>query len=412
VGDDVSNFWPGPGRALQAHLDLFRYVDRAHDWITANAGGVTETQLAAAPATLRQRLRLMTSMAQIVTDDGTTVSNQPDEPAAVLSQGNVNRGVGQVNTEWEILNQGETHYVSHHIMSMCAAAAEQAGDEPLFPTDLPCPQGLIVFEYPLLIPDLHPETGEIVPMLTMPIRAIAWGQNPTVFTPKNDGSGLSVPMPGIFYGLYTDENAWRTLFLPSVEKALPDEWENFKEVYADPDATLHDRDPIWCIDTSAWSYSVPWQRSASLAPVSAMEQGEIHQTVAHIRRFMLALWRFCWQRILIPQTYKPTRHEQKRALRAGVTLEDGYVKILRLRRHVEAEARGEHVDESDPLSYDHSWIVRGHPRRQHYATLGPARNPDGSFNVDSHRLIWIDPYQKGNPFVAPTVGHNVTAIVR
>ena len=367
----MTNTWSGPGRALQTHLDLFRYVDRAHAWVVAHADGATEVQLAAAPPTLRQRLRLMTSMAGVVSDDGTSVSTQKDNPNSVLSQGNVTRGVGLINTEYDILNRGETHYVSHNIMATVAAAAEQAGDEPLYPTDPPCPQGLIVFEYPLCIPDLHPETGEIVPDLEMPVRAISWAPSAGVFTPKGDGSGLSVPMPGIFYGLYTDENAWRTLFLPSVERALPDEWTEFKDVYTDADATVYDRDPIWCIDTSGWSYAVPWHRSDQLHPNVAMEHGEIHQTVAYVRRFILALWRFCWQRILIPQTYRPTRHEQKRAIRAGVTLEDGYVKVLRLRRLVEAEARGERPD--GDAFYDHSWIVRGHPRRQWFPSLGPAQ---------------------------------------
>ena len=143
-----------------------------------------------------------------------------------------------------------------------------------------------------------------------------------------------------------------------------------------------------------------------------MEHGETHQTVAYVRRFMLALWRFCWQRILVPETYRPSRHETKRALRAGLTLEDGYVKVLRLRRHVEAELRGETVDAGDPLAYDHQWIVRGHPRRQWFPSLGPARNDDGSFNIDSHRLIWIEPHLKGNPYAPVVIGHNVTAIVR
>ena len=106
---------------------------------------------------------------------------------------------------------------------------------------------------------------------------------------------------------------------------------------------------------------------------------------------------------------QPTGDETGAARR--VKLEDGYVKILRLRRHVEAEARGEKPD-SDPLAYDHQWLVRGHPRRQWFPSLGPARNEDGSFNVDSHRLIWIEPFVKGNPYAPLVIGHNVTAVVR
>jgi hypothetical protein len=409
----VSVMWSGPGRALQFHLDLFRYVDRAHTWIDTHAGGVTVPQLAAAPPTMRQRLRLMSSMAAVLADDGTvngvSVATQRDSDEIVTTQGNINRATGLVNTEYDILNRGETHYVSHHIMATVAAAADQCGDEPLFPTDLPAQQGLIVFEYPLLIPDLHPDTGEIVPELEMPVRAIAWGQSDGVYTPKGDGSGLSVPMPGIFYALYTDAETWRALFVPSIQRVLPDVWAESEDLYTDDPP---DRDPFWCVDSSGWTYAIPWRRSTALGPTEARELGETHQTVAYVRRFLLALWRFQWQRILIPETYRPSRHETKRAHRAGLALEDGYVKVLRLRRHVEAEARGEHVDAGDPLAYDHQWLVRGHPRRQWFPSLGPARNEDGSFNVDSHRLIWIEPHTKGNPYAPLVVGHNVTAVVR
>lgn len=409
----MSVTWSGPGRALQAHLDLFRYVDRAHGWIATNTGGVTAPQLAAAPSTMRQRLRLMTSMARVLEDDGSadgvTVSTQRDDPDNPYTQGNVNRAVGLVNTEWEILNAGETHYVSHHIMATCAAAAEQCGDEPLFPTDLPCRRGLIVFEYPLIIPDLHPATGEMVPELTMPIRAISFAHSDGVYAMTDGQVNTAKQTPGIFYGLYTDAEAFNTLFLPSVARHLPTEYAEYETIFHDNGI---DRDPFWCIDSSGWSYATPWRRSEALAPAAAMEQGEVHQTVGVLRRFLLALWRFQWQRILVPEVYRPSRPEAKRALRAGLTLEDGYVKVLRLRRHVEAEARGESVDAGDPLAYDHQWIVRGHPRRQWFPSLGPARNDDGSFNVDSHRLIWIEPFLKGNPYAPVVIGHNVTAIVR
>ena len=126
---------------------------------------------------------------------------------------------------------------------------------------------------------------------------------------------------------------------------------------------------------------------------------------------MLSYFRLTWQRLLVTQTYKPSRPEQQHALRAGLKLEDGYIKVVRLRRHVEMEARGERVD-GDQLAYDYQWVVRGHPRRQWFPSLGPARNPDGTFNESSHRLIWIDPHVKGNPFGPLVVGNNVTVAVR
>ena len=200
--------WSGPSKALQAHLDLFARVDRAHTWITRHPTA-TLTDLVHAPVTLRQRLSLMTSMADtlgvtVIDHDGQTVGTQRDQPGAVFSQHNLARAVGLVNHEWNVLNEAETHYVSHNIMSTVRAAAEQCGDEPLFPTDLPCPNGLIVFEYPLTIPDLHPKpanharTGDAGPGDRLA---------PQTVHARNPDTGDLDTYDGIFYDLYTDQES-------------------------------------------------------------------------------------------------------------------------------------------------------------------------------------------------------------
>jgi len=337
--------------------------------------------------------------------DGRAMGDQ-DHPGVMATERNLLRAGSLIATEHEMLNKGETHYISHHISTAVAAAAETADDEPLFPTDLPCPHGLMVFEYPLIFPDLHPVTGAVVPELKMPIRAIGWSTQ-TVQV-RNPDTKLLEPNQGIFYAMYTDIEAWKTLFLTSVQEHLPDEWEAHKDLYDTAETT---RDSMWCIDTSGWAFGTSWRRGGGDLPREAFEQGEIHDTVARTRRFLLAMWRFEWQRILVPQVHKPSRAEHRQAARVGMKLEDGYIKVLRLRRHVEAEARGEHVS-GDQLAYDYQWLVRGHPRRQWFPSLGPARNPDGSFNHDSHRLIWIEPFTKGNPYAPLVVGHAVTSVVR
>jgi hypothetical protein len=129
-----------------------------------------------------------------------------------------------------------------------------------------------------------------------------------------------------------------------------------------------------------------------------------------MRRFLLSYFRWCWQRILVPERYNPSRAENKRAIRMGRPLEDGYIKVMRLRREVEAEKSGR--PETDGFYFDHQWIVRGHWRRQWYKTLGPHHNDDGSFNQDSHRLIWVEPHTSGNPYGPLVIGHDVVAAVR
>jgi hypothetical protein len=113
---------------------------------------------------------------------------------------------------------------------------------------------------------------------------------------------------------------------------------------------------------------------------------------------------------LVPERYTPKSYERRRAARSNFQITDGHIKVLRLRREMEAERHGE--SQESTFAYTHQWVVRAHPRRQWYPSLGPARNDDGSFNQDSHRLIWIEPHLAGNPFGPLVSGHNVVAAVR
>jgi len=405
--------WSGPGRALQFHVELYDNVARARKWIDQANGRAPVNSV---PPLIAQRMRLMSSMGHVGVQlmiDGHTISTQRDDESVLTSTANMYRSIGLVEAEYETLNKGQTHYVSHHVASAVEAAAKLAADEPLFPTDLPCPEGLIVFEYPILTPDLDPKTGAIVPELTMPLRAIGWSTQKVHarrkdYSDEDAANGVSEmeQLDGIFYVLYTDRDAYMDLFVPGASKLFPDYYgEGFMPEIGEFQST-------WCIDTSGWAFGKPWARSAVDDETfrDEMGQGKIHNTVAYIRRFMLSYFRWTWQRLLVAQTYHPSRPESKRALRAGKPLEDGYVKVLRLRREVEAEQSGR--PETDGFYFDHQWIVRGHWRRQWYKSLGPARLEDGSFNADSHRMVWIEPHTSGNPYGPLVVGHEVVAAVR
>ena len=93
--------WSGPGRALEAHLALFARLDRTQSWIHDHAGPVTYKQMFDAPPTFRQRLRLMSTMADSFgptvlqhTIDGDSLSTGRDQSGEILSQFNLARGVG------------------------------------------------------------------------------------------------------------------------------------------------------------------------------------------------------------------------------------------------------------------------------------------------------------------------------
>ena len=104
----------------------------------------------------------------------------------------------------------------------------------------------------------------------------------------------------------------------------------------------------------------------------ARRQGTKIVGPSFIRRWLLAYFRWTWQRIVVSVPHHPDRAAGRRMDRAGFDLIDGYVKVMRLRRTVELKAHGERWMAS---TSDHQWIVRGHWRRQWYRSLGPARLP-------------------------------------
>jgi hypothetical protein len=380
----VTSMWSGPGRALQFHLDLFERVEKMHEWLLATSGQPIHT--AALPTQLLQRLRLMTASAG-PTDDGDSISVRRDSESRIFTQDNMDRTTNLILSERHALDVGETHYVSHHVAQSIVAASQAMDPEVLHHTDLPCPAGLIVFEYPIVHDDLHPETGELIPGLHMPIRAIAWTETSVT---RSDGSGAV--LPGISYMLYCDAQAYADIYVPAYARLVDDH-------DADMDTALDQAQVLrtWLTDSSGWAYGVEW------------EDNVYGPAVSYMRRWLLAYFRWTWQRILVPTPHTPSRSERK--LNARIRrppLEDGHIKVLRLRREIEHERKWGTEYQG---VYDRQFMVRGHWRRQHYKSLGPAK-VEGEFNPASHRLVWVEPFIKGNPNGPLILGHNVTSSTR
>lgn len=387
----------GPGAALDFHVRLFADTDRVDRWISENEGRRVAT--ASIPQTFLQRSLLVTASSKMVlTDGGHTL--RPDRPDQAGSAENVGTTARLIRNERTVLNEGATWYVSQHIAATVASFADVAEPEPLFVTDVPADTGLIVLETPLLLNDLHPDTGEQVIGLHMPITAIGWQRAP-VARPTADGELNAAP--GITYFLYTRTDQWVEHYIPAMRRLLGED-------EADIDALIASRSE-WCFmsDYSGWAFGASWQVSES---VQDSRPGYVPDSVSFIRRWLLALFRFTWQQILVGHTHHPSRAERRRFDRVKSHIpKDGYIKVVRLRREVEAERRGERPSPGETMR-NHQWIVRGHPRRQWYPKLGPARHEDGSFNHDSHRLIWIEAHAAGNPFGELVRGHEVVAVVR
>lgn len=385
--------WSGPSKALQFHLDLYDKVSGLWKYALAHVGqAVAEDDL---PFGLLQRIRLLSS---------SDTADRVRKDGGDIDQAIFDAAVGGLYAEYEDLALSETHYVSHSVMASVQIAAESADPEPIFPTDLPCPRGLIVFESPLMLSDVG-EDGALDPDTEVPVRAISWATHRVT---KIHDDGTKTEGDGIRYVLY---NSFDSYDFEDAEIYDDKREENIPKATRERVIEASRELGIWVIETSGWSFGSPWGDGGWIK-WDDMPEGQVHSSAAVIRRFLLAYFRWTWQRIIVPTTYRPKRPEMKRGLRGGLTMEDGYIKVLRLRREVEHTARFDRGEESDEFTFDHQFMVRGHWRRQWYKSLGPAQLPDGSFNPDSHRLVWIEPFIKGNPYGPLIIGHDVSAAVR
>jgi hypothetical protein len=377
--------WSGPSKALQFHLDLYDSITRLWKWAEAHEGHpIRESEL---PFGLLQRLRLLQSSEAY---EGAVAHEVLSGTMAGL------RG------EYDDLALSETHYVSGSVMASVTAAAESALPEPIFPTDLPCPRGLMVFEFPLMIDEVG-EDGQIDSGVEIPVRAISWSMH-EITKLHDDGSVTTAP--GIRYVLY---NSFGSMNFEAASITTTSTNEPDKRV---TDVVKEAQDlQYWVIEQSGWSFGSAWS-DAGWVSADDMTEGQVHGSAAFLRRWLLSYFRWTWQRIIVPTIHRPGRAERRRGLRGGLTMEDGYIKVMRLRREVEHTARFDRGEESDEFTFDHQFMVRGHWRRQWYKSLGPAQNPDGSFNHDSHRMVWIEPFIKGNPYGPLIIGHDVSAAVR
>lgn len=137
----------------------------------------------------------------------------------------------------------------------------------------------------------------------------------------------------------------------------------------------------------AGSYPVP-------GPLLFLDRGLINDSslagFEPMIRFVLALWRFMDQRIVVTRTEELPRGARRAAERSGTRTPEFQVIELR-RREGERNENPQHVGRE----WAYQWAVRGHWRNQWYPS------------AQEHRPRWIDPYLKGpedKPLVVrPTV---------
>ena len=412
--------WSGLAPAVNAHLARWQKVEEESkrlDRVSQRSGptGVTSAQF---PITANWGI-FARSWGLPQADGSVNVPVQITEGATIngREQFQMNKaaeanGIALMRRERATLHDAETVYIAGDIIDRITYAAQDLEPEPLFYTDVFAPIGLAILEKPLLIPDYHPRSGVLTDYLRVAMRAISWGPE-TIHAENSEGE--MQPHPGVLMFSYTTNDDWRQTYHADLVKAV-------RSGQVDPIAAgmvldgnevtditdLHfsgasglGRDMLSPMDVMPWAFGRPWQHR----PHTTYEPGTIDSAVAYVRRWFLTLMRFCWQRILVPE-----HPEMSRKLSKNVVLfkrPTNQYSVLRLRRTNE---KSEATGTGAPLTYRQK--VRGYWMRAYCATLGPSRLEDGSWNDESHRLVWIPPGWRGPETGEIGALHKATVVVR
>lgn len=402
------DLWTGPGEALRRHLWLFDRANRDRKWIDTHKGKMASKAEFLAGERRQYFLTFAKTYSQFGLDDGMSTSRVPEPPSSTMfSKANVLIALKLMGYEYDLLNEATTYYVSERMTDLVDAAAKVADSEPLFPTDPPTKSGFAVFERPWTMVDLHPDTGEVVPELQIPIRAVGWYETPVSVV----GEPLADAGMGLQLFFYTDCKSYNTVYLPTLAKYNP----AIEPIGGDI------RDDPMVMDVAPWRYGMSWRPTEDLEDAEDHMGYENHAVVANVgegRRFMLAFFRLMWQELLVAEPWDGVnRAERKRWARVGRTLpDDGGIKLVKLRKMRRPLAPGfdrpDEDEDSRRWKLDHRIMVRPFWRQQHYPSLGPARLEDGSMNPESHRRIYIEAFPKGPEWAPFVFKHNVTAVTR
>jgi len=288
-----------------------------------------------------------------------------------------------------------TTFVSSDMIDMLSIAAEEFDGEKLHASDMFAPSGIVYLEKPLVTAvtttNVNEETGEFYKnpeAEVVGIRAVSWARSDQVMT--KDPDGTLRPIDGMFMYLYTDAGCFR--YITGVGEQIDD---------LIPDTSL------MLLDSTAWAYGSAWRTAREedtaeqIIRLADSADGTIcSEDSGMVRRFMVALFRFVWQELLVRDTPEEVNRATRRQAQRLTGLKEP-ITILKLRR-----ARHASDGTGEGCRLDHRVLVRGHARNQWYPSLGPSDDPD------AHRLIWIAPHVRG-PEDAPFLTKpKATAIVR
>lgn len=297
--------------------------------------------------------------------------------------------------EQEMLGRATTAYIADPIVRKLNEAAALAEPEPLFPTDLTDMAGFAVLESPILLPDFHPDTGELRSDIQMPIRAFGWCRHDHI---EHGPTGDRKVGPGVMIMLYTTPDDYDAIYRPSLAR-----------LGVDTERTVGvQRDWLQVVDALPWAFGVSWASRDS----AEHQDTTVPSSVAVMRRWFLTLMRFCWQTILVPGDDRLSKKVERRWEDLAKRKPLNEYTVLRLRRVVNPALDGAPRGQSECWTLNHQVKVRGHWRRQWFRSLGPAYDEKGIWNQASHRLVWIDEFWRGPEDAPIGAMHHASVVAR
>lgn len=397
----AANQWSGLAPAVNAHLALWRKARHARQfWEPLNSPTIwSDNEMfrraieRAANNGYTRRWMIFSQSYGIPDDKGVPQVMMGQLPGADLVDGQTIAGIEQFRgdhravlqagklaaREYQMLNLAVSHYVSGDVMDLVAEAAATAEPEPIWETDLFTPYGFAVFEKPLIVVDLHPDTGQVDHRLHVWVRAMGWIRNPDIGSLADNTVG-----PGVTIYCYTTADDYRD--------------GNYRDVVAAGldrgDEGVHPDDVgegLLQVEVIPWRFGKPW----TVRPDDniAWEPNTLPFPVDYQRRWFFAFTRMMWQEIIVrSREEKVDRPLARRWERDAKKKELLDYTVLKLRRVVDPTR---HVETGTGTPLDHRVLVRAHWTRQYYPSLGPARLPGGEMNPESHRLIWIEQHWRG-----------------
>src|SRR5262245_36222774 len=112
--------------------------------------------------------------------------------------------------EYEMLSKAVTHYISAECCNEIEMAMVGGTCDPLFETDCFTKYGFALLEEPLLVNDLHPDTGLPHSDIWLPVRAMGWRWNERVL-----GSDNTIG-PGVELFCYVAPEDYDAVYIPSL----------------------------------------------------------------------------------------------------------------------------------------------------------------------------------------------------